>query len=279
MDSLTFRHRRSGCSSICAVFFGSGRPTFESVRWRIWSPYPLPHWERPTSDFPMATCPDCWASFVPLPSTVAERRAGVDVDKTITRATHQSQHKPRIQMTDPKPVQSDVDPTSMKEYRCHKIVRAAKINAVDGRRVWVYVAADPSLPADTLSIGAFDAPDDWIAKHRPEAGMYLVIYEDGYRSVSPAAAFESGYTELGRNAQVARLKEHEKAAQAWAERRWTHEQVRNLTIAIYTAMMGTAMQGDKDEEEEMRELALARAEALVAGFPQFTEHSPKEPIL
>jgi hypothetical protein len=31
-------------------------------------------------------------------------------------------------------------------------------------------------------------------KHAPEIGGYYVLYDDGYESWSPAAAFESGYT-------------------------------------------------------------------------------------
>lgn len=33
---------------------------------------------------------------------------------------------------------------------------------------------------------------DWVARHRPQAGGYLVVYEDGYTSWSPAEAFERG---------------------------------------------------------------------------------------
>lgn len=38
----------------------------------------------------------------------------------------------------------------------------------------------------------FDAK--FMAKHNPKAGDYFVQYEDGYTSVSPANAFESGYS-------------------------------------------------------------------------------------
>lgn len=32
------------------------------------------------------------------------------------------------------------------------------------------------------------------AKHEPKAGGYYVVYADGYKSWSPAEAFEEGYT-------------------------------------------------------------------------------------
>ena len=36
----------------------------------------------------------------------------------------------------------------------------------------------------------------YVEKHKPEAGGYYVVYADGYKSFSPAAAFEEGYTRL-----------------------------------------------------------------------------------
>lgn len=37
---------------------------------------------------------------------------------------------------------------------------------------------------------------DYLRKHKPEVGGYYVVYEDGYKSFSPAKAFEEGYTRL-----------------------------------------------------------------------------------
>ena len=37
---------------------------------------------------------------------------------------------------------------------------------------------------------------DVVEKHNPEAGGYYVVYEDGYKSFSPAKAFEEGYTRI-----------------------------------------------------------------------------------
>ena len=35
---------------------------------------------------------------------------------------------------------------------------------------------------------------DWFNKHAPQVGGYYVVYDDGYKSFSPAKAFEEGYT-------------------------------------------------------------------------------------
>jgi hypothetical protein len=42
----------------------------------------------------------------------------------------------------------------------------------------------------------FQVSDEYIAKHKPEVGGYFVVYDDGYKSFSPAKAFEEGYTRI-----------------------------------------------------------------------------------
>jgi hypothetical protein len=78
----------------------------------------------------------------------------------------------------------------MPQYQCHKKVRALRINYIrqkfeDGFGMsWIlHTGFEPII------VGA-----DYIFKHAPEEGGYYVVYEDGYVSYSPAAAFESGYT-------------------------------------------------------------------------------------
>lgn len=82
---------------------------------------------------------------------------------------------------------------ALPEYKCHKVVRATKIRAVH--------ASSPTA-VDMLEVDHFPElvhlPDDWVSRHRPEPGGYLVVYADGYMSYSPAKAFEEGYTALSR---------------------------------------------------------------------------------
>lgn len=81
----------------------------------------------------------------------------------------------------------------MRQYRCHKVVQAAKI--VD----WLRDPGDSAdyrfqleggdqvrLPASRIPAGT-----------EKIIGSYYVVYEDGYTSWSPAATFEAGYAELG----------------------------------------------------------------------------------
>ncbi len=85
----------------------------------------------------------------------------------------------------------------MPQYQCHKRVWALKIKEIS--------QSNPEIVMDggSWSIAFHDggfAPiavsHEWYEKHRPEADGYYVVYEDGYRSYSPAKAFEDGYTLL-----------------------------------------------------------------------------------
>jgi hypothetical protein len=52
------------------------------------------------------------------------------------------------------------------------------------------------VPTDAaLDLVPVDA--EFLAKHKPEAGGFLVIYQDGYKSFSPAKAFMEGYALVG----------------------------------------------------------------------------------
>jgi hypothetical protein len=42
----------------------------------------------------------------------------------------------------------------------------------------------------------FPVDEAYIQKHNPQPGGYYVVYKDGYKSFSPAQAFEEGYTRI-----------------------------------------------------------------------------------
>lgn len=77
----------------------------------------------------------------------------------------------------------------MRDFTCHKRVKAARITEIseasDGKTVYRLDDEDVS------------APHPGTTTYRPVVGDYFVDYEDGYRSISPKAAFEAGYSELG----------------------------------------------------------------------------------
>ena len=76
------------------------------------------------------------------------------------------------------------------KYRSHKEVWALKIAALDLYKV------DGSARITPVEDGyePFKVNRDYVLKHNPQAGGYYVVYEDGYKSWSPAEAFEGGYT-------------------------------------------------------------------------------------
>lgn len=77
----------------------------------------------------------------------------------------------------------------MPRYRCHKEVHALKINSID-----VMEDGEVIIIPENEGYVSFQVSAEYVAKHKPQVGGYYVVYADGYKSWSPAGAFESGYT-------------------------------------------------------------------------------------
>jgi hypothetical protein len=81
----------------------------------------------------------------------------------------------------------------MPRYKCHKEVHALKIESLKPR-----TPDDGTLlltPADA-GYAPFILGAEFVKKHNPQTGGYYVVYADGYKSFSPAEAFEKGYTRI-----------------------------------------------------------------------------------
>lgn len=76
---------------------------------------------------------------------------------------------------------------NLPKYKCHKIVQAAVILEVGTRAMKLDTPDSPTFVSVT---------PDWVNKTNPHIGDVFVIYDDGYQSVSPRAAFDAGYTPL-----------------------------------------------------------------------------------
>ena len=91
--------------------------------------------------------------------------------------------------------------TEMPRYRCHKEVWALKIASIEfdvdvARREHRETDGSATfVPADT-SFLPVRLDHAFVHKHQPEVGGYYVVYEDGYKSFSPAKAFEDGYMRI-----------------------------------------------------------------------------------
>ena len=89
----------------------------------------------------------------------------------------------------------------MPRYKSHKEVWALKIKAIafdqalaaeQGRETDGSATITPEEPG----YAPFKVDASYVRKHSPVVGGYYVVYDDGYTSYSPAAAFEAGYTRI-----------------------------------------------------------------------------------
>lgn len=94
-----------------------------------------------------------------------------------------------------------IDPTvtALPRWKCHKIVRAAKIYGIQPSGDGVFTQADRRTHGAMLELRhggqrwQVKVSGNWVEKFDPKVGGYYVLYEDGYSSFSPAKAFEEGY--------------------------------------------------------------------------------------
>lgn len=98
--------------------------------------------------------------------------------------------------------------TPMPKYRSHKEVWALEIKEVVPAEKPTIEELERILNGDGGAsdfgavlvpeghFGPFTVSREFVSKHNPQAGGYYVVYKDGYKSFSPAEAFEDGYTRL-----------------------------------------------------------------------------------
>ena len=85
----------------------------------------------------------------------------------------------------------------MPKYQCHKKVWALKIkNLSQGVAPTELPGGSWLLHPEDKRYAAIEVSHEWFSKHKPVVGGYYVAYEDGYKSYSPAPAFEAGYSLL-----------------------------------------------------------------------------------
>lgn len=77
-------------------------------------------------------------------------------------------------------------------YVCHKQVHAFKIGSITHFKLGAELGSDCGL-VDEGGLRV-EANQEFMKKHQPKVGDYFVKYKDGYASISPAKAFEEGYT-------------------------------------------------------------------------------------
>ncbi len=84
----------------------------------------------------------------------------------------------------------------MPEYKSHKKVWALKICEVASNATQEQESDGGAILCVEAGYAPIHVDREYVAKHKPEAGGYYVVYADGYKSFSPAKAFEEGYTRV-----------------------------------------------------------------------------------
>jgi hypothetical protein len=79
----------------------------------------------------------------------------------------------------------------MPRYQSHKEVHALKIASIASSGCNASFIVPEEEGFEPIEVTA-----EYVRKHNPQMGGYFVIYADGYKSYSPAKAFEEGYTAL-----------------------------------------------------------------------------------
>lgn len=86
----------------------------------------------------------------------------------------------------------------MPKYKCHKEVWALKIKSIvrDGEGENRESDGSAIITPEEEGYAPFRVEGDYLHKNKPFVGGYYVVYKDGYKSFSPADAFEDGYSKL-----------------------------------------------------------------------------------
>ena len=87
----------------------------------------------------------------------------------------------------------------MPRYKCHKEVWALKIAGIEFDHDKAKAENRETDGSATITpaedrYAPFKVDANYVRKHKPEVGGYYVVYADGYKSFSPAKAFEDGYS-------------------------------------------------------------------------------------
>ena len=88
--------------------------------------------------------------------------------------------------------------TEMPRYKSHKEVWALKIKSIVfdsdlAKETNRETDGSATIIPEEAGYAPFKVNHEYCNKHKPQAGGYYVVYEGGYKSWSPADAFEDGY--------------------------------------------------------------------------------------
>ena len=80
----------------------------------------------------------------------------------------------------------------MPVYQSHKKVWALKIKEIEVSQE----NGSGTITPEDEGYAPFQVSKEYMEKHQPTKGGYFVEYKGGYKSFSPAKAFEEGYSRI-----------------------------------------------------------------------------------
>lgn len=93
-----------------------------------------------------------------------------------------------------------VTSAQMPKYRCIKDVWALKIKSISFDEIEQKSISEEeevaTITPEEEGFAQFRISFGYCNKHNPQKGGYYVVYKDGYKSFSPAKAFEEGYVRI-----------------------------------------------------------------------------------
>jgi hypothetical protein len=100
----------------------------------------------------------------------------------------------------------------MPRYKSHKEVWALKIKSIvrDGEGENRESDGSAIIAPEEEGYAPFRVEGEYMHKHKPQVGGYYVVYKDGYKSFSPADAFEEDNTLIKETTFLERLINEEK---------------------------------------------------------------------
>ena len=75
-------------------------------------------------------------------------------------------------------------------------VKSSLSHAFKIAKIHLFEDGKAALHPEDSCFGAVGVSKEYMDKHKPEVSGYYVVYKDGYKSFSPAKAFEEGYTKV-----------------------------------------------------------------------------------
>lgn len=124
------------------------------------------------------------------------------------------------------------------EYRSHKVVRAGRIESIEWSRGLSTCQLLLSKAPDGAGPEIVTVTREWMDKHDPKPGWYLVQYADGYLSASPPCPFEEGYTLIDDGSEPTMSEKKTQIVVLEMETEASHGELRETFLDLRTVTKG-----------------------------------------